>query len=145
MTIAKELELFLTLFQTDARMLPFMYEEIESLVRWCMKRIIKPSIIDKNASGAKLVQVDLYHHELFVDIKDIDLGFDPKAAIKEKKKFVIDSQVFEFKKSYRMFLVKLLTKLQSKNPLRHNFVRRCAALNHEIMISTDNDRTKILD
>ena len=59
MSIAMQLQPYLTAFQSDNPLMPFVCGELSSIVRALMKRIVKPDILDEATSMTRLLAVKL--------------------------------------------------------------------------------------
>ena len=121
-TVAKDLEIFLKRFQNDKPMVPFLYEAFEIIQDNLLKRFIKPSVIN-NLSTAEKLKIAMYD-ENFSQLKDIDIGFATKSAIR-----CADSSQNEkmlFLKECQEFLKRIFVKLQKKSPLKFPIVEGSA-------------------
>ena len=58
MSIATQLQPYLTAFQSDKILKPFVCGELSSIVRALMKRIVKPDILDQATSTTRLLAVN---------------------------------------------------------------------------------------
>ena len=52
-SIAKDLESFLTEYQTDKPMIPFLYESLKNLLNRLLQRFVKPEILVANSAGSQ--------------------------------------------------------------------------------------------
>ena len=61
---------------------------------------------------------------------DVDVGFAAAAALSKvtKEKKLSQQQVFEFKKGCCTMLAAIVVKIQERNPLKYNFVRKLISL-----------------
>jgi len=57
--VAKSVERFLVLYQTDKPMAPFLGEDFTDILKSCMRRIVKPDVMEKACTSAKLTMVDV--------------------------------------------------------------------------------------
>ena len=57
MSIATQLQPFLTAFQSDNPLMPFVCGELSSIVRALMKRIVKPDILDEATNTTRLLAI----------------------------------------------------------------------------------------
>ena len=58
-TITQLLEGFLTAFQSNASMAPYLYDDLQEVVKSLMRRCVKPEVIEKAATAAQLMKIDL--------------------------------------------------------------------------------------
>lgn len=127
--IALELEDFLTRFQRNAPLLPFLHQEVFSLMRSIASKFIKNSVMDKMTTGAKLCSLDLNCDSNFKSLDNIDIGFGAMSSLKNVKE--VDVQ--KFKLDCKKFLVALFKKLVLKSPLQKRVVLGATCLNPKIM------------
>ena len=82
--VAKKLNEFLTLFQTDQPMAPFLGEAVADLVRFFMEKFILKSVMDKAHSSISLTKIDL-NNVTKQKPSCMDLGFTLNNKIKLPK------------------------------------------------------------
>ena len=139
-SVAKELQDFLIRFQTDKPMLPFLYHALESLMGSLLKRFVKGNVFTENMSGSQMLKVSLKEDNL-LDAQSIDIGFAAKTALKSFKKEINQKRKLDFLSQCRLFLVKLVEKLQQRSPMRYQLVLGSACLDPDIMLH-DETSTK---
>ena len=74
MSIAKPIEKFLKMYQTDWPMIPFLAKDLEDLLRIMMDRFVKQSVMEKATSTQKLCSIvvtDKDNHRIY---QKIDCG-----------------------------------------------------------------------
>ena len=71
-------EPFLKKYQSDKPMIPFIYEDLKDLVAKLLGLFVKPTILEKNKTGKKMMNLDLYD-------KEILLGAEKKCGIYRRK------------------------------------------------------------
>lgn len=131
LSIAKTIQPFLTQYQTDKPMLPFLAEDLFRLIRSLMKRFLKEDVDISTVN--KLVKVNLEDKDLHKSYTDVDLGF---AAEKELKKIkssssgpkVSDREILELRMQCKGFLIKLVSKLLEKSPLKYPLTLQISCL-----------------
>ena len=79
---AKKLNKFLTLFQIDQPMIPFIAETLNNLVRFFMEKFILKSVMDKAHSFISLTNIDLNDVAKQNPSCLVDLGFPVNYEIK---------------------------------------------------------------
>jgi len=57
LSVAKQLAPFLTAYQTDAPMLPFLCEDMQRMIRGLMQRFIKSPILKESPTAVKLMKI----------------------------------------------------------------------------------------
>jgi len=87
-SVASEVEPFLTKFQSDQPVVPLLYDEPHSTVRALMKRYIKSGryiksvIVDSAATAAQLAAIVTKASNL-KQVQEISIGFAAKAGLKK--------------------------------------------------------------
>ena len=131
--IAKQMEPFLTKFQAEKPMVPFLCSELSDLVKSLMRRFIKSSILDEAATTEKLIHIDVAKSENHCSHKKIDVGFGADMELKKAK--VSDRDVLQFRMECKEFLMASLKKLLDKSPIVYSLVRHMSALDPRKMAS----------
>ena len=129
--VASKLQLFLVKYQTDNPMIPFLYEDLTSLVRDLMKIIIKKEVLENALSGKKLLAVNLYAEESLLPIKDIDMGFSTEHKLRQflQKDKISKSSARNFRKDCQIFVRSLLEKLMERSPISSAFLKHTLIFN----------------
>ena len=134
--IAHKLNQFLTVFQTDAPMLPFLSDILESLLRRIMRYFIRSSVVAEAATPYKLIGLDVSAtSENCLPVNDLKLTTAVKSILKELK--CTGGQKHTFLKDYRNFLIGLVEKMQEQSPLSYALVRSSSSLNPVKMASEE--------
>jgi Zn ribbon nucleic-acid-binding protein len=104
--VAETLQPFLKKFQGDNPLLPFLAEELYSLLKLVLERFIKPEVLNKANTKAKLANIDMMAAENVVHRKCVELGFATLQHLRkaEREKTVSDLQVLTFRKECPLFL-----------------------------------------
>ena len=137
--VAKEVEPFLTLYQTDRPMIPFITTDMGILVKSLMLRFIKGDIVDKEGvSVAGLVKIDVKNKENHVGIPKVDVGFGAERQLL-KSGVASDRQKFDFRSSCRDFLQALTSKILEKAPINYLLVRQLSWMDPRLM-ANPNER-----
>ena len=106
-SVAMQLEPFLTQYQTNVPMLPFLYNDLYTLLRNLMLRFIKTDIMVTVTNAAKLVEVDVSKKANHKTLSSIDIGFAASAVCKNAQ----GVEVLQFKEECRDFLQHMCAKL----------------------------------
>ena len=115
--VAKSLNAFLVLFQTDNPMVPFLVETLEELIRSLFSKFILKRVVAKYSTSATLLKIDPTDVVNHKSIADVDLGFAINYELQLLKKSG------NFKKAAVQFLSKLCSHALEKSPLRSLFAR----------------------
>ena len=110
-TIASDIESFLTQFQSNNPLALLLYEALSSTMHII---IIKEEVLN---SVTNIVDLDFKKSENFKDIKQIDLGFATKNALRHAGVKPIDEM--QFRKQCRDSLIEFCSVLSNKSPLKY--------------------------
>ena len=83
-SVAKILKPFLEKFQTDAPMMPFMANELQSILNTILSKFIKTSVLDADTSITKLSKIDVLKKDNLVKPKEVDTGFATKVLYRKQ-------------------------------------------------------------
>ena len=83
MSICRDIEPFLNLFQLEKSLAVFLYTKLKELIVSLLERFVKPSLLEQNLSPNKLLQIDLDDKNNLLPIKSIDVGFGGKVFLKK--------------------------------------------------------------
>lgn len=89
-SMAKQLQPFLAIFQSDNPLLPFMASTLQEMIVGLMKRYVKAGVLQKATSAVKLLKLDLSDVKNFLEIKKVDIGL---VAVDKLKKLQADKKV----------------------------------------------------
>ena len=92
---------FLTAYQTDRPMIPFLYGDLVKLLKNVFSVIIKPNIMNKCETALKLKEIDLFSSASHLIAKEIDTDFVAFTHIVElrRRDEVSKTWVLAFKKA----------------------------------------------
>ena len=144
LSVAKQLTPFLTKFQTDKPMLPFLCSDLANLVRALMSRFIKSAILSEAKTISKLIAIDVTKRENHVDYSKLDLGFSTEQILKNlvTGKKLSDRQAMEFRMEAKSFLVVVVKKILEKSPLSFTLSRNMVLLDPRNMIPDKLEENK---
>lgn len=131
-SISIELESFLTDYQTNRPLLPFMYTDLNRLIVTLMNKVVNPDIMSTATSTQKIIGIDLMKKCNLKSYQSLDIGFAASSALKGVKEIL----VLQFKKDCQAFLVELCLKLMKKCPLSYKLVRGASCLSPEVMMNS---------
>lgn len=132
-SVAKSVEPFLTLYQTDRPMIPFMAEDLKELITDLMKRIVKDDVMDANKETVYLL--DMKDKAILKDPSKVDVGFLARQSMLTKK--ASDKARYSFRMECRDFIQAMLQKILSKAPIKQILVRCLSWLNPKKMAATE--------
>lgn len=110
MTICRLLEPFLTLFQVERPLAPFLYQELFDIMRNLLSTFVNDSIISAITNGSRLCTIDIDNVENLKPSEKIEIGFGAKA--KTKKMFLSDT--LSFRSNTKKMLVATFKKLEEQ-------------------------------
>lgn len=73
-SIAAVLEPFLTKYQISAPLMPFLYDDLMTLLRSVMTRYVKNDILEKAKTGRDLSKIDVLSKDIRCGYKEVDVG-----------------------------------------------------------------------
>ena len=126
--VAHKMNLFLTVFQTDAPMIPFLSDTLESLMRRIMGYFVRGTVLDEAATPYQLMKIDVsFDSKSLLLVKDVKLPTATKAMLKQITP--TPGQKETFLKDYRRFILAISQKMQERCPLSSHLVRCASSLN----------------
>lgn len=129
-SVVKEVEPYLTSFQSDNPMLPFVYAELYSMARSIAGRFVKRDVMSTVKNTKQLLAVDVKNN--LSPTQNVEIGFGAKNSCKNVKE--LDVQLF--RKDCRSFLLEMYLKLTGpKSPLRKSMVKGAACLSPAVMLN----------
>ena len=125
MEVAKKLNEFLVVFQTDKSMGPFLTETLEDLIKSHMRKFICKDLYDSHVQKWQNQISTMLMILILKPTHLVDLDFVVNHEIQPLKssKKITDSQMLKFKKEAVGFLATLCTHLMEKNPVKSFFAR----------------------
>ncbi|KAG8179991.1 hypothetical protein JTE90_007959 [Oedothorax gibbosus] len=144
LSVVKDIQPFLKLYQTDRPMLPFLNGDLNNLLKDLLNRFLKDGSLP--TSSLKLLDVNIEDNQLQKEVTKINVGFVAKKMLKElnKKDFCNEKKVMEFYLSCRQLLLKLTKKLFQKCPLNFSLVRNMSFLDPRTLLTNKEANLKKL-
>ena len=130
LSIAQECQPFLIKYQTDKPMLPFVADSLFTTLKHLLQRFVTDDTLKRVKTPVKLFSEDFNDCDNHKDASLINIGFVADKLLSELRvrKKVSERDVFMVRKETKEFLVKDVTKLLEKCPLRYTLVRNLAWL-----------------
>ena len=96
--VSQEISPFLTTYQDDRPLLPFISLDLHELILSLLQRFVKHSVTEP-LTPVKLASFDVRKYDNYADLSKIDIGLDADKALKEavRSKKASDRAVFEFR------------------------------------------------
>ncbi|XP_043468991.1 uncharacterized protein LOC122503272 [Leptopilina heterotoma] len=132
-SLAEDLEPFLTEFQSDAPLAPFLFDSLTLMLKNCMTRFVKEDVILKT----RLHKIDVLKktdgkYENLKWTKDVDLGYATCYAL-QRCEGTSPKEILLFKQNCRNCLQHLVNKLLERTPLKYPLTEALTCLNpHKI-------------
>jgi len=138
-SVALQLEPYLTKFQTNKPLLPFMYQDMYNLLRNLMIRFVKSDIMSAVTNASKLVAVDIEKKDNLKTLHSIDIGFAASFACKDAS----GVDVLKFREDCCNYLQLVCTKLMAKCPLKYRLIKGATCLDPEVMLNETLRKSRI--
>lgn len=144
-SIAQHLQLFLELYQTDRPMLPFLADDVHTMLKALMKRFMKSSVLADADSLVKVVKLDVTKQENHLSSSKIDVGFAADKKLKElyASKKINDKQILQYRLEVKDFLVAVVSKILEKSPVKYSIVRNLRCLKPSVMAEKPDEAKKM--
>lgn len=136
LSITEELEPFLSEFQTDKPMVPFLSSALHNILRSLLARIVKKDILDAADTPSKLLKVDLEKLENCVPVPAFDIGFAAKNELRKAPK-IPPLSLLQFKKDCVSFIKACCQKVVERSPLKYKLTRGASCLDPALALSLE--------
>jgi hypothetical protein len=136
LSVANQLQPFLTKYQTDVPMLMFLFSDLNDTVKHLLERFVKQDVIKATKDLSKL---DVTKSENLCDYAKVDVGFSALKILKglQAAKKISDRQVLDFRMECRSFLAGVVRKIMEKSPLKYQLVKNMTALDPRLMAKSE--------
>ena len=98
-----------------ASMAPYLYDDLMEVVKSLMRRCVKPEVVEKGATAAQLMKIDLDDSKNLLSRHKVVLGVSAQALMAKAK--AADLQIMSYQTSCQKFLVATIKKLIERCPL----------------------------
>lgn len=142
LSVAKMVNPYLTDYQTDKPMMPFMADDLTRVLSSIMKKFLKLDKATVN-SAYNLIKVDVDSESIQRPVSNIDIGFHASKLIQELKvkKKISERQALEFNMDAKKFLSTMTKKLIERCPLKYALVRNLSCLDPKQMVKNKDRAT----
>lgn len=134
-SICLELEKFLTKYQSNEPLLPFLYNDLYNIMKHFYSIIVKPDLMDDIKNAQDLMKIDLTDKSNLCSTNKVELGFSTKNAIK-KIRNVKEAEILKFKLECQNIILSMCQKLKEKCPLSYKFVKGASCLSPYVMLNS---------
>lgn len=133
-TVATSLQGFLTMFQSPAPMVPFLYKNLDILIRSLLERFIRKDVVNKK-NISFFLKLDFNNKNYFLPLSSTDIGFRANKYLKESK--VSEKEKLEFLNDCQQFLKAIVQKLFERSPLKYKVVKAISCFDPNILFSDE--------
>lgn len=137
--VAKLMEPFLVIFQSNSPMTPFMDQEISKLLKSVMERFIKKDILSQSRAMTSLLKIDVEDTTNHIPVKHVVIGFAAKTSLSSLD--LSEAKVAEFKSQCLMAYQSIVLKFQRRknSPCNSELVPYLSSLNPTYMVNHPNN------
>ena len=144
LTLAKQVQPFLTKYQSDSPLLPFLVSDLLEMLKSIISKFLTAEFAAQLKTCSQLSKVDLRdrsHH------KQVDLGFSAEMYLQSaefRKMKISDKDVLGIRISAKAALITFTEKVLEKSPMRYPLARSISCLDpHFIAQSPDACKTML--
>ena len=138
LSVSKQIVPFLTIYQTDRPMVPFLCDDLHRMVKGLLQRFVKPDILNDANTVQKLLKLDVEDTATHVSYKKIDVGFAAEDDLRQLGSKVSSRQVMDFRMNCKSFVQTTVKKILLKAPIKYALVRNLSCLDPRCM-ATERD------
>ena len=117
--LAGVLQPFLKSCQTDEPVVPFLYNDIFSLLQQILQTIVKPDLLINCKDFGDLMKLDLDKKNTFMKLKDMNIGFSTISTITQLKETdqINNAQISSFYNGVIQFVSAIAKIFFDKSPM----------------------------
>lgn len=136
--IAKDFEPFLTKFQSNAPLVPFLNEELGLILKSLLEMFVKPSVIQSSKYIADLIKIDIEDTSNYLPTRKVCIGFASSEYLKRID--ISEAVLSEFKLACQMCYKTIVVKLfkRGSSPCNYKLVSDIICLSPRYMINHPN-------
>ncbi|XP_023228605.1 uncharacterized protein LOC111628978 [Centruroides sculpturatus] len=131
-SICTQSESFLTQFQSNKPLAPYLYKAVVQLLMNLMRKLVK----NDRVTDKQFLKIDLNDNENLVSLKNLDIGFGAKKVLKELKVSIKD--ILCFLRDCQNVLKVMTQKIIEKGPVKYKCVKALSSLDPEIIKMQSN-------
>lgn len=143
--VAGLLQPFLTVFQGDGPLLPFLCANVKELIVALLGLIVKTKAIEE-AKTSELLQLPENKKNLLAT-KNVHLGFAAETELQNllRSEIIDEEQATNLREEAMVFIKACIAKLAERNPLMSSIVRNCEAFSPNVIASKSHNvlKTKV--
>ena len=130
LTIARQLQPFLKMYQADEPLLPFLVPDLLLVVKGLLERFLTSDCLSKIKRPADIQMEVINDSE---NQKQIDLGFVAERILRSSKK-MNEREVINLRKAAKKCLITLVSKILDKSPLKYKTAQSMLCLDPKNMV-----------
>jgi hypothetical protein len=138
LSVARDIEPFLKIFQAERPLAVFLYSALVHLVLDLMRRFVKQEVISANSQPSQFLKLDLRKEENLLSPESVNIGFGAKRVLKTLKT-TEKQEERKFRLEVRSFFATLLEKLFERSPLKYKLTRPISSLSPLEIASKSDD------
>ena len=125
------------MYQKDQPMIPYMYKDLQKLLRKLILLIVKPDVLQNCKSATDIKNLDLSDKSNLLKLKDINIGFAASWKLKELnwKDLITNGQIASFFNDVILFIHSTVQKLLEKSPIFYNIVCNSLAFDPQVVVN----------
>ena len=125
------------MYQKDQPMIPYMYKDLQKLLRKLILLIVKPDVLQNCKSATDIKNLDLSDKSNLLKLKDINIGFVASSTLKELKRkgFITNGQIASFFNDVMLFIRSTVQKLLEKSPIFNDIVCNSLVFNPQAVVN----------
>ena len=123
--------------QKDQPMIPYMYKDLQKLLRKLILLIVKPDLLQNCKSATDIKNLDLSDKSNLLKLKDINIGFVASSTLKELKRkgLITNGQIASFFNDVMLFIRSTVQKLLEKSPIFNDIVCNSLVFNPQVVVN----------
>lgn len=133
--IAKILRPFLTKFQKDEPLSPFLAKDLFQMVKRMYSLILDPDYMVTLTKPAKVQSPKDIDKKHYLHHKKIQIGHQAETAVEKEKKKASELQIMEMRIGFQAAVKGCISKILDKSPLKYKFCQDISCLDPENMRS----------
>ncbi|RXM27387.1 hypothetical protein EOD39_10868 [Acipenser ruthenus] len=121
---------FLTRYECDEPLLPYMAADLQDLLMSLLCRFIKKDHLDSHGTPEKLAKIDVTNKEVHVHHSKMDVGFAAEATLTvlSREEKISPRKLLEFQMECLKGLTAMSKKTLDKNPLKYSLFQNISCL-----------------
>ena len=130
-------EPFLVMYQTDQPMIPYMYNDLQKLLRKLILLIVKPDLLLNCKSATDMKNLYFSDKSNLLKLKAINRGFTATSTLKELKRedLITNGQIASFFNNVMLFIRSTVQKFIEKSPIFYKIVCNSLVFDPQVVVN----------